>query len=104
MDRSKTVFVGLFVLVGFLLFAVGLFMIGDRRQLFSTSMELYAEYIEVGGLLVGAPVKVGGLGAGEVLEINVPPNPVSKFRDRFRVLEKFQPILRTDSVAGSRNE
>ncbi len=99
MGESKKAAVGAFVVGGFLLFAIGLFLIGDRRQLFSSSVELQAEYTEVASLQVGAPVRVGGLNAGEVLEIRVPPSPEGKFLVRFRVLEDFKPVLRTDSVA-----
>ncbi len=96
--RTK-ILVGVFVIGGFLLFAAGLFLIGDRRLLFSDNIELAAQFANVGGLKVGAKVLVSGMDAGEVLAIEVPPRPGAKFEVHFRVLDKFQPILRKDSVA-----
>ena len=40
MSRSQLSFVGLFVIGGVLMFAVGVFMIGDRRALFAERFEL----------------------------------------------------------------
>ena len=37
--------------------------------------------------------------AGEVLELRVPRGPGSKFRVKFRIVEKLFPVIRTDSVA-----
>jgi len=44
--------VGVFLLGGFLLFAVGLFLIGDRRQIFSDNMTLYAEFADLEGFSI----------------------------------------------------
>src|SRR3990172_1781466 len=104
MTSYQKTLVGAFLAGGFLLFAVGLFWIGDRRQMFTRSITLYAEYRNVSGLQNGSVVHVGGIGAGEVLEIQVPPGPEVKFRVRFRVAERFQPILRVDSVATIQNQ
>ncbi len=99
MPSGRRIAVGAFVFGGLLLFAVGLFLIGDRRKLFSRDFELYTEFIKLNGLQNGSKVRVSGMDAGEVLEIRVPPGPESKFRVKFRVLEKLHPIVRTDSVA-----
>jgi phospholipid/cholesterol/gamma-HCH transport system substrate-binding protein len=104
MPSSRSFMVGLFVVGGILLFAVGLFMIGDRRKLFSKDFEVYAEFKELSGLQNGAKVRVGGMVAGEVLDILVPPQPQSKFRIKMRVLEKLHPVVRTDSVATIQTE
>lgn len=99
MSRSRQVVIGAFVLGGILLFAMGLFWIGDRRLLFSENIPLNAEFSNLGGLKVGARVLVSGMDAGEVLATHVPVRPGAKFQVRFRVLDKFRPILRTDSMA-----
>jgi phospholipid/cholesterol/gamma-HCH transport system substrate-binding protein len=49
-------------------------------------------------------VRVGGLDAGEVLEIHVPPGPSTKFRVRMRVREDLHPLIRVDSVASIQND
>jgi phospholipid/cholesterol/gamma-HCH transport system substrate-binding protein len=90
---------GAFLLGGLLLFGVGLFLIGDRRMLFSHSTNYHAEFAQVSALEAGAKVRVGGMDAGEIIEILVPDKPGAKFRLKFRVVEKFVPIIRTDSVA-----
>ena len=90
---------GAFVIGGFALFAVGLFLIGDRRMLFTDSGEYYSEFAQVSSLEVGAMVRVAGMNAGEVLEVQVPPAPEGKFRVKFSIVEKLHPIVRSDSVA-----
>jgi len=104
MSASRQVALGIFLVGGLLLFGFGLFWIGDRRQLFNENVELYAEFSNISGLARGAKVRVSGLDAGEVLQIQIPPNPDSKFRVHFRTIADFRPILRTDSVASIQND
>jgi len=104
MSASRQFALGVFIVGGLLLIGLGLFWIGDRRKLFNERIELYTEFSNISGLTRGAPVRVGGLDAGEVLEIRIPPNPESKFRVRFRTSTDFQPVLRTDSVASIQND
>jgi phospholipid/cholesterol/gamma-HCH transport system substrate-binding protein len=99
MTTNRKVMVGLFVVGGFFLFALGLFWIGDRRLLFSKNLELQTQFANLSGLKVGSKVMVSGMDAGEVLMIQVPPGPKQKFLLRFRVVARFQPILRQDSLA-----
>lgn len=99
MNRNRAVAVGAFVIAGVLLFAIGLFLIGDRRMLFSRTFEVSAEFANVAGLEDGAKVRVAGLDAGEVKSIHVPPNPSARFRVTLRIREDLHPLIRVDSVA-----
>ena len=54
MNRSLSAAVGAFIIAGILLFGVGLFLIGDRRMLFSDTFEVHAEFANIGGLQNGA--------------------------------------------------
>jgi len=97
-SRDKTA-MGAFVIGGLLLFGLGLFLIGNRRMLFSRSAQYYTEFAQVNALEAGAKVRVGGMDAGEIVEIRVPEGPGSKFRLKFRIVEKLLPVIRADSVA-----
>ena len=99
MNRTFAVAVGAFVIAGILLFGVGLFLIGDRRMLFSDTFEVYAEFANIGGLQNGAKVRVAGMDAGEVDTIYVPPGPSARFRVKLRIREDLHPVIRVDSVA-----
>src|SRR6476619_3889553 len=99
MGDYKKGLVAIFVFGGLILFAVGLFLIGDRKKLFSGSVEIYAEWKDLGGLQNGGIVRVGGMNGGEITGINLPSSPDQKFRVKCRILKDFLPILRTDSVA-----
>lgn len=99
MGDFKKGLVAVFVLGGVVLFAIGLFLIGDRKKLFSGSVEIYAEWKDLGGLQNGGIVRVAGMSGGEITNIDLPPSPEQKFKVRFRILKDFLPILRTDSIA-----
>jgi phospholipid/cholesterol/gamma-HCH transport system substrate-binding protein len=92
------------VIAGLLLFAVGLFFIGDRRRLFTDTIEIYAEFEQIAALDNGAKVRVAGMDAGEVEEISVPAGPSARFRVRMRVREDLRQLLRRDSVASIQND
>ncbi len=104
MPSSRLVAVGAFVIGGLVLFAVGLFLVGDRRGLFAHNFEVYTEFTKLAGLENGATVRVAGMDAGEVTEIHVPTGPGAKFRVRFRVRDKLHPVVRADSVASIQTE
>ncbi len=87
------------MIAGILLFGAGLFLIGDRRMLFSDTFEMYAEFANIAGLQDGAKVRVAGMDAGEVESIHVPPGPSAPFRVKLRVREDLHPLIRIDSVA-----
>ena len=65
-QTARLAAVGAFVVGGVLLFAVGLFLIGNRRMLFSDTFEVYAEFAQIAALDGGAKVRVSGMDAGEV--------------------------------------
>jgi len=98
-ERNRLAAVGAFVILGVALFAVGLFLIGDRRMLFNRSVEIYAEFANIAGLEDGAKVRVGGMDAGEVESIEVPSSPSAKFRAKLRIREDLHRLVRVDSVA-----
>jgi phospholipid/cholesterol/gamma-HCH transport system substrate-binding protein len=104
MISSKAVGAGAFVVIGLLLFAVALFMIGERRMLFERRFTVYAEFSRLGELEIGAPVSVAGAKAGEVVDIELPKSPSGKFRVKMEVREALHPIIRADSIAVPQTE
>jgi len=99
MGPARHAVLGVFLAGGAALFAVGLFMIGDRRLLFVDRFVLHTEFERVTGIQVGTKVRVAGLDAGEVLDVTIPARPSARFRVTMRVREDLHPLVRTDSVA-----
>ena len=91
--------VGVFVLGGLLLFAVGLFMIGDRQMAFAKKVTLYTEFKKITGLQPGAVVRVSGAKAGSITQILPPDTPSGKFRVEVEIVEDLHQLVRTDSLA-----
>ena len=96
--------VGLFVLAGLLLFAIGLFMIGERQLAFARKLVVYTEFSNITGLQPGAIVRVSGATAGSVTDITPPADPDGKFRARVEITEDLHQLVRTDSVAAIQTE
>jgi phospholipid/cholesterol/gamma-HCH transport system substrate-binding protein len=96
--------IGLFLIVGFGLFATILFLIGNRYDIFGKHVDFYAEFSDVSGLPRGAQVRVAGIEAGEVKGIEIPASPASKFRLKLEVRTNARGIVRTDSLVSIRTE
>jgi phospholipid/cholesterol/gamma-HCH transport system substrate-binding protein len=97
--RERLAGVGAFVVAGILLFAIAVFMIGDRQMAFRRRVSIYTEFKTITGLQPGAVVRVSGARAGSVEEIVPPADPSGKFRVRLEIVEDLHQLVRTDSVA-----
>jgi phospholipid/cholesterol/gamma-HCH transport system substrate-binding protein len=95
---SRYLLVGVFILAGVALFALGIFLVGNRHEAFSRHLLLYSEFADVDGLTNGSKVRVGGMDAGQVTKIHVPDSPRSQFRVQMRINEQLHGLVRTDSV------
>jgi phospholipid/cholesterol/gamma-HCH transport system substrate-binding protein len=72
---GRNIRVGLFVLAGILFSALVIFLIGDERRLFETSVEFTARFSDVQGLKASAPIRMGGVDIGHVSSVGYGKTP-----------------------------
>src|ERR1700739_1133413 len=90
--------VGIFIIAGVTLFALGIFLVGSRHEAFSRHVLLYTEFADLDGIAKGSKVQVSGMDAGQVTRIEVPRSPSGHFRVQMKVDEQLHGLVRTDSV------
>lgn len=95
---GRYVVVGLFIVAGVSLFALGIFLVGSRHEAFSHHVLLYTEFANLDSVTKGSKVQVAGMDAGQVARIDVPDSPNGRFRVQMRVDERFHGMIRSDSV------
>lgn len=66
---KRNIQVGLFVLAGLFFSGLVIFLIGDQRRLFDRHVELTTTFKDVQGLKSGAPIRMGGVDIGQVVEV-----------------------------------
>ena len=87
-----------------LILATGIFLIGRKRFLFSSTCRLTASFQNVAGLDNGAEVRAGGIHVGTVKEIDLPRQPGRKVIVVMVMENSTRNIIRTDSVASIKTE
>jgi phospholipid/cholesterol/gamma-HCH transport system substrate-binding protein len=90
--------VGIFIIAGITLFALGIFLVGSRHEAFSRHVLLYTEFADLDGIAKGSKVQVAGMDAGQVTRIDVPNSPSGHFRVQMKVNEQLHGLVRSDSV------
>lgn len=70
-SASQKLRLGIFVLIGFLIFTVTVYYIGSKQQLFGKTELLKANFNNVNGLQPGNSVRFSGINAGSVKKIEI---------------------------------
>ena len=96
--KTHNVVVGIFVTAAIVLFGACLFLIGDQHKAFNHHVVFYANFKSVDGLPKGAKVRVDGMDAGELVNIQIPPSPAQKFRLKMNVEDRLHGLIREDSL------
>jgi phospholipid/cholesterol/gamma-HCH transport system substrate-binding protein len=101
---SRAFRLGLFIVIALLIFAGGVFWIGNKQFLFHSTYRLKAEFQNVAGLNGGAEVRVGGILEGTVRQIQLPIRPNEKVRVLMDLAGGTRNVIKKDSMATIRSE
>jgi len=101
---SRAFRLGLFIVFALLIFAAGVFWIGNKQFLFHSTYRLQAEFPNVAGLNGGAEVRVGGIHEGTVRQIQLPMRPNERVRVLMDLAGATRNVIKKDSVATIRSE
>jgi len=92
--------VGIFVTAGLVLAMVIIFMLGGEHQYLKRQYTLYANFDDIAGLRVGAPVQLAGLKVGFVDRIRLAKSLQEKdVVVRMKIEKRYQERIRADSEA-----
>jgi phospholipid/cholesterol/gamma-HCH transport system substrate-binding protein len=84
--------------------ATGVFIIGSKEYLFSSTYQLKAQFDNVAGLAAGADVRVGGVHSGTVHSISLPHKTGEKVTVLMELDKSTHEIIKHDSVASIETE
>lgn len=101
---SRLLRLGAFILAGLLILAGGIFWIGNKQFLFSSTYRLNAYFQNAGGLIEGAEVRVGGIHQGTVKRVDLPSRPDEKVRIEMDLKSATRNVIKKDSVASILSE
>ena len=101
---SRVARLGAFIVVALAVLAAGVFIIGSKNYLFSSTYRLKAQFDNVAGLTNGADVQVGGVHSGTVHSIDLPHKPGEKVTVVMDLDKSTHEIIKQDSVASIETE
>lgn len=103
-NAARAFRLGLFIVGSLVVLAIGIFLIGNREMLFSSTYVLKSNFQTVAGLSEGADVRVGGMHEGTVKHIYLPKRPDEKVTVVMDLDRATREVLKNDSVASIKSE
>ena len=94
---SQKAKIGIFTLAGIGILLAGIFIIGNKKNMFSETFSIYGTFKNVGGLQVGNNVRFAGINVGTVEDIVIKND--TTVRVDMRLEAKVREFLKTDAVA-----
>lgn len=101
---SKDLKVGFFVLMGLALAGLVIFLIGNERRFFDTSLEFYTEFDDVEGLRPGAPVMMSGVRVGQVEDVGYGEDGSDGVQVELSIVADGARRIRTDATVHIENK
>ena len=101
---SRAARLGAFIVATLAILVAGIFVIGGKQYLFSSTYQLRAQFDNVVGLDAGGDVRVGGVHVGTVHAIMLPHKPGDKVTIVMDLDKSTRQIIKQDSVASIETE
>jgi phospholipid/cholesterol/gamma-HCH transport system substrate-binding protein len=95
---SRAARLGAFIVGTLAVLAAGIFIIGSRQYLFSSTYQVKALFDNVAGLDAGADVRIGGVHSGTVRSILLPHRPGERVTILMDLRDSTHEIIKQDSV------
>jgi len=94
---SQVIKLGAFVIGGILILLVGIFLIGSKKNMFSSTYGVYGIFKNAGGLKAGNNVRFGGVDVGTIQRITIVKDTI--VRVDIIIKTKMSEFIKTDAVA-----
>ncbi|MBI2524412.1 MAG: MCE family protein [Candidatus Rokubacteria bacterium] len=91
--------IGAFVVISLVVFLGIIYLLGAQARYFERKYDLVAEFIEVGGLIEGATVRLAGVQIGRVTRVALAPQAGGKVRVTLTIARRFSDRIRKNSEA-----
>ncbi len=101
---SRAARLGVFIIATLAILVTGIFVIGGKQYLFTSTYQLKAQFDNVEGLDAGGDVRVGGVHSGTVHSIVLPNRPGEKVTVIMDLGKSTHEIIKQDSVASIETE
>ena len=98
-DKIKVLGVGSLILVASVIVIITIFMLGQKNQIFTTTVPIKVKFGDIGGLQEGASVRISGIDVGIVDKIQLPSSTEDKVMVELRVSKEAQKLIKQDSRA-----
>src|SRR5262245_47810967 len=99
LSKLQALLLGLAVVLGVGLAAVGLITVASRQGFWSDHFHVKAMFPRIDGVEVGTRVRILGIDAGEVVEVEPPTQPGAEVLLRLRIQDKYRHLVREDATA-----
>lgn len=96
-STNRKIRVGIFTLAGILLFLVGIFVIGNKKNMFTNTFNIYGHFKNVGGLAIGNNIRFAGITVGTVEAMSIVSDTI--VRVDMRIKEDVKQFLKADAKA-----
>ena len=96
-STSQKIKVGIFVIVGTVILIAALYFIGNKQQMFSKNIKIYATFSNVNGLTLGNNVRYSGINIGTVSNIEMIEE--GNISVQMMVEEKTSKFIKKDAIA-----
>ena len=101
---SRTARLGAFIVGTLAVLALGIFLIGSKKYLFTPTYQLKTKFSTVAGLQAGADILVGGVHSGTVRSIELPGKPGDQVTVTLEMDDVTHRIVKQDSTASIQTE
>lgn len=102
--KYSTVKIGIFVSLGILVLVLGIFLIGDKEALFSSTFEVKTYFKDIQGLKSGATVRLSGIDVGTVKNVSIVDDTTGRVEVLMNIKEDVARFIRTDTRASIETE
>jgi phospholipid/cholesterol/gamma-HCH transport system substrate-binding protein len=96
-SKQKKFFLAIFMVVGIALFIIAIFVIGNKQNLFTSTLKISSDFETVSGLKEGGIVRITGIGIGTVDKITI--LDINRVRVEMIIESKQSKFVKKDSRA-----
>ena len=102
--KKSALQLGVFIFIGIAILVLTIFLIGDKKSLFSSTFEVSAYFKDIQGLRSGATVRLSGIDVGRVSNVKIVSDTTGRVQVTMSLVEDIKRFIRTDTQASIETE